>query len=125
MSAPKGSILWRPATEPSERPSVWLLGNQLAPVQAYREAVLECRGLRLRTGRGRYGGGEASLKWADERASASTAAHLAKVQGESPRRHRGALGGWRWAGEEGLSGLMEVVSRVHGFGPKKLKFWLV
>lgn len=70
-------------------------GNQLTRIEAYREAVLEGGGLGLSTGGRRYGGSKATLEWTDERAS-STAAHLAKVQGESPGRHCGALGAMGW-----------------------------
>lgn len=76
------------------------LGAQLAPAGAYCEAVFERCGLGLRSGRGGHRGCETSLKWADKRAG-STAAHLAKVQGESPGRHCGALGGRAWVVMDG------------------------
>lgn len=84
--------------------TTWQRVSQLAPVGAYREAILECCGLSLRTGRGRHRSSETSPERAEKRAS-STAAHLAEVQGESPGRHCGALGGWWW----------EVLRRIERF----------
>lgn len=104
------------------------MGRQLAPQKAYSEPVLQRRGLSLRTEGRRHRGSKTSLERANKRAS-SAAAHLAKIQGESPGRHRGACAGRRWevGGGEGrierFDGNREQ-SRTR-FGPKKLKFWLV